>query len=274
MKAKYIIFICIVLLIASCSTVRKVQVIQDALTKKDTSALQIIAEKTKVDSGLIVKNIIDHIAAAKLNFNTLNARVKVDYENVSNADSYIANISIQKGESIYITIRGAMGVIGLKALVTKDSVVLVYPLKKKQEKRPLLYLQELLKIPVDYTAIEDLIIGNPIYMDKATIVSYKTNNNKLQVGLLGKVFKNLISLNDDNTKVLHLKLDDIDINQHRTCDITYFNHTPALQNQFPLNRDIAISAQSRLEIHMEVKEFSFNDPLKYTFAIPKPGKRR
>jgi hypothetical protein len=47
-----------------------------------------------------------------------------------------------------------------------------------------------------------------------------------------------------------------------------------LQTQFPLNRDIAIAGQARLEIHMEVKEFTFNEPLKYTFAIPKPGKRR
>jgi hypothetical protein len=44
--------------------------------------------------------------------------------------------------------------------------------------------------------------------------------------------------------------------------------------QFPLYRDIAIAAQSRLEVHMEVKEFSFNEQLKYRFAIPRPGKRR
>jgi len=25
---------------------------------------------------------------------------------------------------------------------------------------------------------------------------------------------------------------------------------------------------------MEFKEFGFNEPLKYTFAIPRPGKRR
>jgi hypothetical protein len=92
--------------------------------------------------------------------------------------------------------------------------------------------------------------------------------------MAGKLFKNLITLSEDNVKVLHLKLDDIDINQHRTCDITYSNHSNVLQNQFPANRDIAIAAQSRLEIHMEMKDYSFNEPLKYNFVIPKPGKRR
>ncbi len=274
MKRGVVYFLSMVLLLASCTTFRKVQVIKDALTKKDTAQVQIIAEKTKVDSGAIVKEIVDKIARTKLSFNTMNARVKVNYETVNKADSYLANISIEKGKAIYITVRGAMGVIGLKALITNDSVLLFYPLNKKVERRPLSYIQEVVKIPFTYTTLEDLIIGNPIFMDNASIVTYKMNNNKLQVGLVGSLFKNLISLSEDNAKVLHLKLDDIDIRQHRTCDITYYDHTAVLQNQFPLNRDIAIAAQSRLEIHMEIKEYTFNEPLKYTFAIPKSGKRR
>ena len=100
------------------------------------------------------------------------------------------------------------------------------------------------------------------------------NSSNLQVSLLGPLFKNLIRLSEDNSKVMHLKIDDVDVNMHRTCDISYSDHTQVMQYQFPLYRDLAISAQSRLEIHMEVKEFNFNEPLKYTFAIPKPGKRR
>jgi hypothetical protein len=259
---------------ASCATSKKVQVIQDALSKKDTVQVQVIAEKTKVDSSVIVKDIVSKIANTKLSFTTMNARVKVNYETVDKSDNYLANISIEKGRSIYITVRGAMGVIGLKALITKDSVFLFYPLNKKTEKRPLSYIQEIIKIPFTYATLEDLIVGNPIFMDDASVVTYKMYNNKLQVGLVGKLFKNLISLDEENTKVLHLKLDDIDLNQHRTCDITYYNHTAYMQDQFPMNRDIAIAAQSRLEIHMEVKDYTFNEPLKYTFSIPQSGRRR
>ena len=274
MKMRHFFFFLMIVLLAACTTSRKVQVIQDALSKKDTANYQIIAEKTKVDSGELVKQIVEKIANTKFAFNTMNAKVKVDYETVTNTDGFIANISINKGKAIYITVRGAMGVIGLKAIITKDSIILFYPLKKKSELHPLSYLHEVIKIPFTYNTIEDLIVGNPIFMEDATIVNYKMNSNKLEVGMLGKIFKNLITLSEDNIKVLHLKLDDIDINQHRTCDITYSNHNALNQNPFPLNRDIAISAQSRLEIHMEMKDYSFNEPLKYTFVIPKSGKRR
>lgn len=274
MKMRHFFFFLMIVLLAACTTSRKVQVIQDALSKKDTANYQIIAETTKVDSGELVKQIVKKISNTKFAFNTMNAKFKVDYESVTNSDGFIANISINKGKAIYITVRGAMGVIGLKAIITKDSIQLFYPLKKKVELRPLSYLQEVVKIPFTFNTIEDLIVGNPIFMEDAAIVNYKMNSNKLEVGMTGKIFKNLITLSEDNIKVMHLKLDDIDINQHRTCDITYSNHTSLNQNSFPQNRDIAISAQSRLEIHMEMKDYSFNEPLKYTFVIPKSGKRR
>ncbi|MEY3119032.1 MAG: hypothetical protein RIT30_965 [Bacteroidota bacterium] len=263
----------LLLLASSCATFKKVQIIQDAVSKSDTTKSQFVAEIKKVDSLAIVKNILSKIAIAKLDYKTMNARIKVEYESSKNADSYIANVSMIKDSQIYITIRGAMGVIGIKAFIKKDSVVLLYPLNKTKsiERKPISYLQEVVKIPFTFKTLQDLILGNPIFMDSSNILSYKSNNNHLQVSLMGRLFKNLVILNNDNTKVMHLKLDDIDINQHRTCDITYADHVNVGQYQFPLNRTISIVAQQKLDIQMEVKEFTFNEPVKYTFAIPRMG---
>jgi len=261
----------LVILLGACTNVKKVQVIQDALSKSDSSYSK---KEVVIDSTLIINNIVEKIASHKLDFVTMNAKFKVDYESEKNADAYIANISITKDTAMYITIRGAMGVIGLKALIKRDSVTLVFPLSKKIDRRPLSYLQEVVKIPFTFKTLQDLIVGNPIFMDSTKVTSFKKTEEKLQVSLLGVLFKNLIILNEDNTKVLNLKLDDIDIDQHRTCDISYSQHTPVFQTQFPLNRDISIGGKSKLVIHMEVKEYNFNEPLKYTFAIPRPGKRR
>jgi hypothetical protein len=257
----------------SCATFKKVQIIQDALSKSDTTKSEFVAEIKKVDSMAIVKNIVSKIAFAKLDYKTMNAKIKVEYESAKNADSYIANVSMIKDSQIYITIRGAMGVIGIKAFIKKDSVVLLYPLNKSKsvERKPISYLQEVVKIPFTFSTLQDLILGNPIFMDSTSIISYKSNNDKFQVSLMGSLFKNLVILNNDNSKVLHLKLDDVDVNQHRTCDISFSNHINVGKYQFPLDRSISIVAQQKLDIHMEIKEFTFNEPVKYTFAIPKMG---
>ena len=263
----------LLLLASSCATFKKVQIIQDALSKSDTTKIEFVTEIKKVDSLAIVKNILSKIEIAKLDYKTMNAKIKVEYESPKDADAYIANVSMIKDSQIYITIRGAMGVIGIKAFINKDSVILLYPLNKTKgiEKKPISYLQELVKIPFTFKTLQDLLLGNPIFMDSTHILSYKSNNDQFQVSLMGRLFKNLVILNNDNTKVMHLKLDDIDVNQHRTCDISYADHVSVGQYQFPLNRTISIVAQQKLEIRMEVKEFTFNEPVKYTFAIPKIG---
>ena len=263
----------LLLLATSCATFKKVQIIQDAVSKSDTTKSEFVAEIKKVDSMAIVKNIVSKIALAKLDYKTMNAKIKVEYESAKNADSYIANVSMIKDSQIYITIRGAMGVIGIKAFIKKDSVVLLYPLNKSKsvERKPISYLQEVVKIPFTFSTLQDLILGNPIFMDSTSIISYKSNNDKFQVSLMGSLFKNLVILNNDNSKVLHLKLDDVDANQHRTCDINFSEHVSVGKYQFPLDRSISIVAQQKLDIHMEIKEFTFNEPVKYTFAIPKMG---
>jgi hypothetical protein len=273
---KIILFIAAVVFLISCTTYKKVQVLKDALSKKDTVQVQLLSEKSTIDSLAIVKDILDKIGQTKIDFKTMNARFKVDYESEANADNYIVNVSIQKDVAMFITIRGAMGVIGLKAIINKDSIVLIYPLRKnkKIEYKPLSFLQEVVKIPFNYNTIQSLIIGNPIFMENTKVVSYKQNSNKFEVGMIGGLFKNLIVLNDDHTRVLELKLDDIDIAQHRTCTISYHNHVSVNQFQFPVIRELIVSAESRLEVRMEVKEFDFNEPLKYAFSIPKPGKRK
>jgi hypothetical protein len=236
-------YLILVLLTAACSNVKKVQVIQDALTVKVVPDAAALAEKARQDSLLMVKGIVRNIANTKIDFKTMNAKVKMDYETINDKKSFIANISIQKDSGIYITMRFDLGIIGVKAFINKDSIFLNFPQDKKTERHALSYLQELI-------------------------------NERLQVSLMGKLFKNLMILSEDNSKLVELKLDDVDATKHRTCDIIYSEHALVKNIQFPLNRNISINAQTKIDIGMEIKEFNFDEPLKYTFTIPKTGKRK
>jgi hypothetical protein len=268
------LYLILILLSVACSNVKKVQVIQDALTVKVVPDAAALAEKARQDSLLMVKGIVRNIANTKIDFKTMNAKVKMDYETINDKKSFIANISIRKDSGIYITMRFDLGIIGVKAFINKDSIFLNFPQDKKTERHALSYLQELVKIPLSYQTIEDLVIGNPIFMDSIDIISYKVMNERLQVSLMGNLFKNLMILSEDNSKLVELKLDDVDATKHRTCDIIYSEHALVKNIQFPLNRNISINAQTKIDIGMEIKEFNFDEPLKYTFTIPKTGKRK
>jgi PBP1b-binding outer membrane lipoprotein LpoB len=56
----------LVLFLASCSTYKKVQVIKDALSKADSTNVELVSKKPKVDSAAIIKGILNKIDLAKI----------------------------------------------------------------------------------------------------------------------------------------------------------------------------------------------------------------
>ena len=73
---------------------------------------------------------------------------------------------------------------------------------------------------------------------------------------------------------MHSKLDDVDMLRSRTCDISFGSYDLVDGRQFAKYRLISVSEKSKLDIYMDFKESSFNDPLKYSFNVPKNYKRK
>lgn len=269
--------ILLIVVLASCKTVKKVASIQDAINKKDTSQTVIIDDTPKVDSAMIVKSIMEKVMRSKIDFNTFNAKIKIDYEGANNNDSYTGYLSMVKDSVIYIRIKGSflgISAIGLEVKIDKDSVVLVKKVGEKYvQKRAIDYLQETTQIPFDFFTLQDMLIGNPVFLNN-NIVSYREGNNELLVLMVGDVFKHLVTLANTNFIVTHSKLDDVDMQRNRTCDITLSEYKPFGNYQFATHRKIVVAEKSKLDINLDFKEFTLNEPLKYTFEVPKNYKRK
>ncbi|WP_026751249.1 DUF4292 domain-containing protein [Sediminibacterium sp. C3] len=274
---KYLKILLLITIAASCKTVKKVATIQEAIDKKDTTQTVVITETPKVDSAAIVRNIMEKVVTNNIQFKTFNAKIKVDYESAENSDSYTGYLSIAKDSLIYIRIRGSfLGISaeGLQVKITKDSVVLVKKVGEKYvQYRTIDYLKEATQIPFDFSTLQDLLIGNPVFMTN-NIVSYRDGPTTLSVLMVGEIFKHLISLSNEDFKVVHSKLDDVDIQRNRTCAISFSNYQPMGTYQFATQRKIVVAEKSKLDINLDFKEFSLNEPLKYAFEIPKNYKRK
>jgi hypothetical protein len=268
-KIAYILVL--IITIASCRPAKKVQHIENAISKKDTSVR--VTQKKTVDSFLVVKNIINNLFKQRIDFTTFNAKVKIDYEGKVNSDQATAYVRIQKDSLIWISITGALGIEGIRVMINKDSVKLMNKLEKTVEYRSITYLQELTEVPFDFYALQDVIVGNPVFID-SNIVSYKSTGNELLVLMVGNVFKHLITLSSTDLKVLHSKLDDVDSTRNRTADITYDNYEIAGSFNFSTRRKITVAEKSKLDINLDFKSYGFNKPQDYPFNIPKNYKRR
>jgi hypothetical protein len=265
----------IVITVASCRPAKKVQHIEQAISKKDTSERVVVkTEENKVDSFAIVKNIMSNLVKQRIDFNTFSAKVKIDYEGKENSDQATAYIRIQKDSLIWISLTGALGIEGIRVIINKDSVKLMNKLQKVVQFRSIAYLQELTEVPFDFYNLQDVIVGNPVFIDTTNIVSYQTTGNELLVLMIGNVFKNLLTLDNSQFKILHSKLDDVDSVRNRTADITYDNYENAGSFNFSTKRKISVAEKSRLDINLDYKSYNFNKPQDYPFNIPKNYKRR
>lgn len=266
-----------------CKTVKKVEQIEEALSKKDTAQVVVINKEPKnsntpeVDSSSIVAEIMTKVVRNKIDFKTFNAKLKVDYEGAEKSDNYTAYLSMHKDSVIIIRVKGSfLGISaeGLQVKIFRDSVMLVRKVGEKYVmNRSISYLQEVTQIPFDFSTVQDLLIGNPIFTSD-NLIAYKNSNTQLMVVMVGELFKHLINLDkSDNNKVLYSKLDDVDVQRNRTCAITFGNYQPLGNYRFATSRKISMAEKSKLDITLDFKEFSLNEPLKYNFEAPKNYKR-
>ena len=261
----------------SCKTVKKTQVIQEAITKKDTAPTIVISETPHIDSVAIIKDIMGKVVKNKIDFKTFNAKIKVYYEGQEKSDTYQVYLSMKRDSVIIIKVTGTvMGIPakGLEAMIKKDSVIVVrYAGEQYVTYRSIGYLQEVTEIPFDFSTLQDLLIGNPVFID-SNVVSYKAGSSNLLVLMVGDIFKHLLTLENSDYRVLHSKLDDVDLQRNRTCDITFSNYQPLGNYSFSTYRSISIAEKSKLDLYLEFKEYSLNEPLKYSFEVPKKFKRK
>jgi len=277
MKRSFIIPVIIIMVLFSCKTIKKTQVIQAAITKKDTTQTIVIKESPRIDSAAIVKDIMSKVVRRKINFNTFNAKIKVTYEGPEKSDNFTVFLGMKKDSIILIRVVGTfLGIpgVGLEAKINKDSVIIYFHQGEKYVMtRPISYLKEVIEIPFDFSAIQDLIIGNPIFID-SNVVSYRASPNQLSVLMIGDLFKHLLTMDNTDFKALHSKLDDVDIQRNRTGDITFGSYLPMGPYQFATYRNISIAEKTKLTIYLDFKEFTLNEPLKNDFDVPKKIKRK
>lgn len=259
----------ILLISTSCAPTKKALPIQEALEKKDTIQTIILNPEPKVDSNLIIKELLQKVWDKRIDFKTFNAKVKTDYYGQEQNQNFTVYVSMIKDSVIYLQLKGFLGVVGLQAKITKDSVIVVQKVDDKHiKRRSISYLQEVSQIPFDYYTLQDLLIGNPVFQS-TNLVSYKQSNGQLLALVIGDVFKHLITINESDYSVLHSKLDDKDPLRNRTCDITYSNFINTNGINFSAYRSISVAEKAKLDINLEFKEYSFNESLKYVFTLPK-----
>jgi hypothetical protein len=264
----------------SCRSTKKIRkVIATPASRQDTtgtaagSTAPAVVRDVHADSMAMIRESVGKLSGNRIDFQTFSAHMKVYYEaSDGKSNEVTADIHIKKDSIIWVNVNIALGVTALRMIITPDSVKILDKIKKIVRLRSVSYLQEEVHLPVDFKTLQDLLIGNPIFLDTNRIAYYRKEQSGLSLFSVGTFFTNYLTLNPDFTP-RHSKLDDTDPLRVRTCDVTYGDYEGGAM-RFSTYRKISVSEKSRVDIELTYKQYKFNEPLSYSFSIPKNYKRR
>jgi Domain of unknown function (DUF4292) len=265
MKWSVLAVLIAVLSIYACRGPKK---IQTAIKNVDSSQV-VKVDKPEVDSAAIKASIIERVNEHKVKCRTFSAKIKLDLtDNTGKKSNATVFVRMVSDSLIWVSLTGALGVEGYRAIITPDSVYLMDKMEKTFSRRSVSYLQDVIKLPIDFFASQDLLLGNPVFFAD-NIVSYKYAGASLMALSVGSFFKHMITLDTANNQITHSKLDDVEELRNRTCDITLGNFQNQQGRYFSTYREITITEKSKLDIILDYKQFSFDEPMTFPFNVPK-----
>jgi hypothetical protein len=260
----------VALLFFSCRSTKK---LQTAVNKKDT--IITVKNLPSPDSLKAGKDLFATLGQKQIDFKTFSAKIKVQYEDSKGKQpDVIAVVRMKKDSVIWVSINATfLSIEAFRILITKDHVTILNKLAKQVEEHPFSFIEEIAKIPLDFRTLQDLIIGNPVFLgDK--VVSYKVTENHILLSTVGKYFKNLLTLSSSDNSIERSKLDDLDVTLNRTGDLTYGDYENKAGFPFSTYREITVAEKTKVDIVLNIKQYDFNTELSYPFSIPKNYKTK
>ena len=270
-KGTWIIFLIMILALYACRSTKK---IQSAIVKKDTVAVPIaVVDRSKEDSVLFIQKHYDSILQNKINYTTFSGKVDVEYRD-GDGKKYDVNavIRMYKDSVIWVSVTAILGIEGLRAYITRDSVKLLNKQDKVYTARSVSYLQEVTALPLNLSTLQDLLVGNPVFLEPR-IVSYSTSPGTISLLSLGDFFKNLFTISSENKLTISSKLDDVEEMRNRTCYLSYEEYETKKGPNFSTRRSINVSEKKQLDIKLNYRQYEFNETLSFPFNVPKSYSR-
>ncbi len=266
----FLIIIGLTIFSCSCRNTRKMST---AIAPRDTAYNKL--NKSYEDSVSMVHATVDDFKKGFIDFRTFSAKVKVDVENDKGKQpDLIAVVKMIKDSSIWISLSATfLNIEVYRILIEKNKVILLNKQDKEVQYRTIDYLTEVTQIPFDFSTVQNLLIGNPVFFTDS-ISSLKKNETDISILTIGEFFKHLMTISAANKFLQHSKLDDVDINRNRTADISYGDYENINGKNFSNTRHIVISEKSKIDIKMKFKQVEFNKELSVTFNIPRNYKSK
>lgn len=219
-----------------------------------------------------IAEIVENHYSHKANFSTLYIKSNVRFSDEKQTQNVGAEIKIKKDEQILISVR-FLGITMAKALITPTSVSYYEKINSTYFEGDFSGLSQWLGIELDYSKIQNMLLGEAFDDLKAGKYSQLTENQvysliDLQSGATQKKYWL------DSQKYWLIKQEIEQAEQERKIQVNYADFNESAEGNLPKNILInTFQKKGKSEISLNYNGISFNEELSFPYSIPSGYKR-
>jgi len=224
-----------------------------------------ISTNGTLDNSLTANQLIRENSKNEVRFKTLQAKVKIDFEQGERSQGHSVTLRIEKDKTIWISAKLGLA----RAIITPDNVKFYNKLDNEYFDGDYALLSDLLGVELNYEKLENLLLGEAVFKLKKG--DYTTQIHEKSYALSPKE-KNAILELFYLLNPTHFKIDSQQLYQPLTQRLLQIDYTAYQEaNRQIVPKDIHIKALengSELTIDLEYKSVSLNNDLPFPFKIP------
>ncbi|MDY8138729.1 DUF4292 domain-containing protein [Aquimarina sp. 2201CG5-10] len=217
---------------------------------------------------LSAEKIITNHYNQSFNFNTLNARIKVKYDDGKQSFSPNVTLRMKKDKTIWVSAK-ILGITLAKVLITPEKVSYYEKINNTYFEGDFELLSNWLGTDLDYNKVQQMLLGQALFnlRDDKYKSSIVNQNYQLQPKKELELFEKLFLINPGTFKIATQRLKQPI--ENRNLGINYRSYQKVGNQDFP--KEILIEAlqeQKRTTIKIEYRTVDYNAKVSFPFKIP------
>ncbi len=219
----------------------------------------------EVDRSISTKKIIANHYVNQESFKTLRGRVKIDYSDGEDNQGISVSLRMEKDKVIWIS--APLGVV--KAHITPDKVSFYNKLQGEYFDGDFSYLSQLLGTELDFTSVQNLLLGNAILDLRREKFNSKIadGNYELTPKKSRELFNLLFQLEPKNFKVASQEVLQPEKKRSLSAEYTYQDISgKVLPNMVHV---VALDKKKETTIDLSFKNLELDKSLNFPYKIPK-----
>lgn len=215
--------------------------------------------------------IRDKVKANRVTYETFTADVKMDFEDDrgKKGNNLGVNIRMQYDSAIWVRIGGPLNVEGARILITRDSIKVTNKLEGTVMLRSTSEGQELMKLNLNLTELQDLIVGNPVFLGDSVGQVVRTQSIVSFVSRMQELVSQFNVFADDYS-IQQVKITDADGSRPtpRVVELTYGDFRTTDGRKLAFQRKIYVEEKNVMKVALDFRKMEFNKPVTFPFPIP------